>query len=260
MCASRIARAGAGLILMLALGSIPAAARQTTRPPSAEVETDSDPTRPVFVSVRPEFYNFDQQRRQIVIARYDSAFRRVLILRFEVPAVRSEAGGLTTAGLGDAYGQFLHVPYASGRFAAVVGSGFILPTATDDRLGGGKWMLAPVVAPLWRFSRGLAYLKLQNFISVAGDDGRPSANYLLVTPTFIRAVGRVWWVLADAETKTNWREDGRTGVKSGLQVGRRIAPGVGLWLKPEVWWGPNREGTWNLKVGLVWYQRRGATP
>jgi len=40
-----------------------------------------------------------------------------------------------------------------------------------------------------------------------------------------------------------------------VQLGHRIA-GVGLWVKPEVWWGAHRDGSWNIKVGLVWYQRR----
>ena len=255
-----VARTAGAAILAVAVGLAPANASQTTPPPGGEVDSDSDPTRPVFVSLRPEFYNFDQQHRQLFIGRYDTAFRKALILRFEVPAVRTRTGQQATAGLGDAYGQFLLVPYASGRFAVVVGSGLVLPTATDARLGGGKWVLAPVTAPLWRLSRGLAYLKLQNFTSMGGDGDRLPINYLLVTPTIIRAVGDAWWVLVDTETKTNWQEDGRTGVRSGLQIGRRVATGVGVWVKPEVWWGPHRDGTWNIKVGLVWYRRRGATP
>ena len=254
----RVTRTAVALILLFVTGGPRTAAGQTTRPPD-QIETDSDPTRPVFISFRPEFYKSDRHYTQLLIGRYDTAWR-VFILRFEVPAVRTDDGRRATAGLGDAYGQFLFAPYASGRFAVVVGSGLILPTAVDSRLGGGKWVLAPVTAPLWRFSRGLAYVKLQNFTSVGGHDGRAPVNYLLVTPTFIRGVGRAWWVLADTETKTDWRQDGQTGVKTGVQIGRRIASGVGLWVKPELWWGRNRDGIWNLKVGVVWYQRRGATP
>jgi len=259
MWSPRLARTSLAAIVLLATGGPPPAAGQTPGSPG-EVETDSDPTRPVFVSLRPEFHNFDGQHRQLLIGRYDTVWWRVLILRFEVPVVRVDDGQRTATGLGDVYGQFLFVPYASGRFAVVVGNGVVLPTAVDGRLGGRKWVLAPIAAPLWRFSRGLAYIKLQNFTAVADHGGGPPVNYLLVTPTFIRVVGRAWWVLADTETKTTWRADGRTGIKSGVQIGRRIADGVGLWVKPEVWWGPNRDGTWNLKVGLVWYHRPAAMP
>src|SRR4051812_42309418 len=217
-----VAGTAAALILALSCGAATVDARQSAEASSGEVETDSDPTRPVFVSIRPEFYNFDQRDTQLLIVRYDSAVRRTVILRFEVPAARSDDGEHATSGLGDAYGQVLIVPYASGRFAVVAGSGPGLATATDARLGGDKWVLTPIAAPLWRLRRGLAYLKLQNFTSVAGSDNRQSVNYLLVTPTIIHAVGDAWWLLADTETKTNWRQDGRTGVKSGLQFGRHM--------------------------------------
>ena len=253
ICPARVA--GAALIALLA-GVLPAGAQPPAQTPRPEVETDSDPTRPVFLSVRPEFYNFEGQHRQLLIGRYDTRLRRKILLRFELPLVRTDTGQHATWGLGDAYGQFLLIPYVSGRFALVAGSGFVLPTATDELVGGGNWTVAPVVAPLWRLSRGLFYVKVQNFTTVGGDDARPDANYLLVTPTVIHAVGDSWWVLADTETKTNWKADGATGVKSGVQVGRRLARGVGLWVKPEVWWGDNRDGTWNLKIGVVWYQRR----
>jgi hypothetical protein len=250
----RLTRTAVALIPLLALFARPADGRQAT--PTGEVETDSDPTRPVFVSVRPEFHNFDGRDTQLLIGRYDTALRRAVILRFELPAARTDNGLNATAGLGDAYGQFLLVPYKAGRLAVVAGSGVLLPTATDERLGGGKWMLAPLAAPLWRLARGLAYVKLQNFTSLGSDGNRPDVNYLLVTPTLIRAMGQDWWLLADTETKTNWRAGQQTGVKSGLQIGRRIDTGVALWVKPEVWWGAHRDGTWNVKVGVVWYQRR----
>jgi hypothetical protein len=232
------------------------------------VQTDSDPTRPVFFSVRPELYRVGEDVSKLTLTiRYDTALLKThrvfggapgVILRFEVPAVGAEANGQRQVGLGDAYGQFLVMPYVKGGFGWVVGSGFVLPTATDTLLGGSKWVLAPVAVPVWRFPRGLFFVKVQNFASIAGDPGRPDLNFLLVTPTLLHVVRRVWWVLADSETRTTWAANGRTGVKSGLQLGRRIAPGVGFWIKPEVWWGPNRDGQWNLKFGLIWYQAPGS--
>lgn len=264
-----------GIVLCAAViaAAVPCAARGQT--PSQEleqeaIESDSDPTRPVFFSLRPEFYSVnDGVEQRTFILRYDTlalGTRRILrgspgvILRFEVPLVGADVRGEPGFGLGDAYAQFFVVPYVKGRFIWAVGSGFVIPTATDDLTGGGKWVLAPVVAPLWRLSRGLFFIKFQNYVSVAGKATRPDLNYLLVTPTFIHVVHRDWWILADSETRTKWTDDGRTGVKSGLQLGRRIAQGVGLWMKPELWWGPNRDGEWNLKFGLVWYQRRTPVP
>jgi hypothetical protein len=99
-------------------------------------------------------------------------------------------------------------------------------------------------------------IKMQEFVSVAGDSQRPDINFLLVTPAFFYRVKHRWWIFADTETKSNWKVNGRTGVKSGLQLGRVMTPRFGVWVKPEVWWGPNRDGNWNVKFGLVWYRER----
>jgi hypothetical protein len=252
-------RAVAWLLVLLSTVTVAAAQEQA--------ETDSDPTRPVFLSLRPEFYRISEDvDRFSLIARYDRGLfrekgflgaRSGLILRFELPVFsHADTASDSASGLGDAYGQFLLVPHASRKFLWIAGSGFLLPTATDPLLGAGKWVAAPLVVPLWRLPRGLFLVKVQNFTSFAGDSDRRDINHLLITPIYIRTVGRNFWILLDTETKTNWEDDGRTGVKSGLQFGRRAGRAYGFWIKPEVWWGPNRDGDWNLKIGLLWYQRR----
>ena len=253
------------LKLWAALVLVVACAAPTAAQPRGEVETDSDPTRPVFLSLRPEFYKIsDEVERSALIARYDAAVlkgrtifgsRAGIIMRFELPLAHTQAFGSSATGLGDAYGQFFLFPYASRRFVWVAGSGLIVPTASDRLLGGGKWVAGPVTAPVWRLSRGLFFIKVQNFVSFAGDEQRPDVNFLLIAPTLIKAVGRDWWVLVDTETKSNWKADGRTGVKSGFQVGRRVKGSLGVWVKPEAWWGDNRDGDWNLKFGFILYQR-----
>jgi len=64
-------------------------------------------------------------------------------------------------------------------------------------------------------------------------------NYLLVAPAFVHLFKQRWWVLADFESKTDWPNHSRTGMKSGMQLGRNPSPGLGAWVKPEPWWGPN---------------------
>jgi len=234
-------------------------------------QTGEDPTRPILFSVRPEFYRVaDDIWRLQATGRYDAAIsrnrrwlggRRGLLLRFEVPLPVAEHPAFGVhAGLGDAYGQVLIVPRLSRRFAVVAGSGLSIPIATHDLLGSGKWIVAPAAIPVFFFPRGLWLVKVQNFTSIAGDDERADVNFLLITPTLLRAFGRASWILVDTETKTDWRLDRRTGVKSGIQLGHIFGHGVGLWLKPEVWWGANQSGDWNLKTGIVWYRDRKPNP
>ena len=236
----------------------------------ATTRTDSDPTRPVLFSVRPEFSQItDDFWRWQIIARYDRAAmrqrrwlsgQRGLLLRFEMPlafsglAAGPGAPRETAGGLGDAYAQVLTVPWISGRFALAGGTGLFIPTATDRTLGSGKVTLAPVVAPVWFLrGRGMFYLKFQDFISVAGDDERADAHFFLITPTLIHKLTARSWILVDVESRTDWLAD-VSGVKTGVQFGYILPAGFGVWVKPEVWAGAGRGGEWNFKTGLVWYR------
>jgi hypothetical protein len=228
-------------------------------------EAEANPTRAVLFSIRPEFYAVNGDVRQSsLILRYDyTAFRqrrwlpgkRGVVLRVDAPitAARGSASR-TRVGLGDTYAHLLLTPYLTSRFAWVVGSGIIAPTATDEQLGGGKWLVAPATGPLWFLRGGLAFVKVQSLHSVAGDAQRPDVRALLITPLFMHTLSRRTWLLVDSESKTNLRPGGRTDLRSGVQVGWALKSAVGLWVKPEIWWGPNRNGRWNLKTGIVWYR------
>jgi hypothetical protein len=268
MPVKRIVSAGAlGLFMVLATaahGTAQTAAEQDQ--PDATVRNDSNPTRPVLFSIRPELYMLnDDVRQTALIVRYDRAAlrrrrwlpgQRGVVLRLETPISTTHVPGTAqVTGLGDAYAQLLLFPYFSRTFSVAVGSGLLIPTATDRLLGSGKWILAPAAGPVWFFDRsGLVFVKFQNLTSVAGDATRSDVNALLITPTFIHTIGDRWWILADSESRTDWRIGGRTGLKSGVQVGRSVNSTLGIWVKPEVWWGPNRSGRGNLKFGLVWYR------
>jgi len=259
--ASTVARRCVGVLGSVICALIPSAGAFAQTAP-----TDSDPTRPIFVSLRPEFYRVaDDVWRTQVIVRYDTAAlrnrrwlggQRGILVRLELPAVAAAAPSVgTEGGIGDAYGQLLVVPRLGRRFTYVVGTGLFVPTATDTLIGGGKWTLAPAAAPVWFLpGGGLFYVKFQNFSSFAGDSDRADVNFFLITPTLIRGIGRRSWVLVDSETMSDWRQDGRTSIKSGVQLGHIVARGFGLWLKPEVYWGPHHGGRWNFKTGVVWYR------
>jgi hypothetical protein len=251
---------GAAFVLALSRGLTRGAAAQE------QAADDSNPTRPVLFSIRPEWYSRTPDVSQAaVILRYDQAMlrnqplllpRSGLILRFELPTTATHVTGVPTqTGIGDAYAQVLAVPFLSRQVAFVFGSGVLMPTATGSLLGSGKVALAPAAGPAVFFGRGsLLFVKFQDFVSIAGDPDRPDFHYFLITPIWIRAIGQRWWVMLDTETKTNWLDERRTGVKSGVQLGRAFSGRFGMWIKPEKWWGPNQGGQWNLKVGLVWHR------
>ncbi len=228
---------------------------------SGAVAADTDPTKPVFFSFRNEFYDLKQGLwRNDTILRADRALfekkrfpgrARGLLLRADLPVVSFYNGDVTKAGLGDLYGQVLFAPRISGPFFLAVGTGLVLPTATGDSFGFGKWIASPAVIPVYFFpKRGISYLKIQDWISFAGSPGRPDVHFLQVTPTSLWRITKRWYVLADAESLTNWEKHGQTSYKGGFLLGVMLSRRTGISLKAEIPFGANRLGDWTLKSVL----------
>jgi hypothetical protein len=236
--------------------------------PEDEGAQDEDPSRTVLFNVRLEHRELlDGASQEIMTLRRDVAIppalnersgHKIVLLRFDLPLVRVERNDTTDSGLGDLYAQVLHVHPFNSRFALAAGTGLFLPTASEDSLGTGKWQLAPAVVPVWQLPkiRGLAYVKFQDYFSVAGDKSRSDLNTLAITPTLIRRLGRKGFMLVDSESRTDWRQNGRTSRMSGLLLGHVINRHWGFWAKVEVPWGENRTGDWTLRTSLVRRQVR----
>ena len=228
---------------------------------------DTDPTKPVFFSFRNEFYDLKQGLwRNDTLLRADRAIlektelpgrARGFLLRADLPAVVTfHDGHDTETGLGDLYGQALFAPRIAGRrLFLAAGTGLVLPTATGESFGLGKWIAAPAVIPVYFFpKRGLSYVKIQDWISFAGSPGRPDVHFLTVTPAFLWRLTKRWYVLADEESLTNWEKDGRTSYKGGFLLGVMPWRRVGIALKAEIPFGENRLGDWTLKS--IFYRTR----
>jgi len=249
---------------MASLGSLLAAPGLSQDPVIAdEIRNDTDPTKPVLLSLRDEYYSLRGDLWQnAFILRADRFVlgnvglpgkSRGFLLRADVPVVTVGDGQTTRTGLGDLYAQALVIPRFHKSFTIAWGTGMVIPTATNS-VGGGKLQLAPAVAPVVFFGRlkGFAFVKVQDFISVAGDADRPDIHYLLITPTILWRLTRFWWIVADSESRTDWEHGDTTSFRSGFQIGRMITPRFGIWVKSEIPWGPHRLGSWTLKLTAFW--------
>ena len=252
-----IVGAAAVAVLVALLGAAPARSQNSSVPD--EIRTDTDPTKPVFLTVRDEYYDLlNDAWGNAVILRADRLVLKQVglpgkshgfLTRVDLPFVTLDNGNSTRSGLGDFYGQALLIPSLSKLVTVAWGTGLVLPTATNT-LGGGKWQVAPVLAPISFFGKrqGFVFVKFQDYISFAGDNDRSDIHYFLVTPTLLRRISRTWWIVADSESRTDWKKDNTTSYKSGFQLGKMFTSQFGLWTKLEVPWGPNRQGDWTLKL------------
>jgi hypothetical protein len=219
---------------------------------------DIDPTKPVIFNIREEFYKLEgDDWRNAFILRTDViklGGLRNLILRFDIPFVAADLGKDRNYGLGDLYGQFLLFPYMKDNFFFGVGSGLTAPSATEDSLGGGKWQISPLAIPGVRFKdpRGIFFVKIQDYVSFAGQNDRADIHYMTLTPVLLMKLSERWWVGVDTEAKVNWEQDNKWSYKSGVFILRMWTKSFGTWIKPEIPWGTNREGDWNLKASFFW--------
>ena len=234
-------------------------AEEPTPEPTPGIHVEDDPTKPIFFSIRNEYRNLRNGAwANTVLFRFDKLTLRNLktrgganglIFRFDIPFNIVNNGSDTKSGLGDLYAQVLYIPHVRPSFSLALGSGVSLPTATNDQLGQGKLILSPAIVPVWRVGkkRRLFLIRFQNYFSVAGKRSRPDVNYLVVDPKLIRRLSRKWWILADTEFKWDWKSRRGSGI-SGVQFGRMLKKRIGVWIEPEVPWGPGRLGDFTLKL------------
>jgi hypothetical protein len=246
---------------------VPSAQQQTPEEKVAQLAeeggADSNPLEVVYLQLRNEYYNLNNGNwTNASIVRSDKVFLRKnrwggklgILTRFDLPIITQQIGSVTHSGLGDIYAQSTYVPLLTRRFAFFVGTGLMAPTATYRQLGSGKWTAAPFTGPLYFFGRrqGLAFVKVQDFSSFAGNSKRPDVKYLLVTPTLLWNFTHRDWVLVQEESNTAFTKSGGTWFKAGLQVGHMFNRKFGVWIMPEVLWGEPRPGNFNLKASFVW--------
>jgi hypothetical protein len=258
----------ASVVLVFSCSSL--ALAQTSQTPSKSEEpeagVDDNPTRAVFFSVREEYRNLKNgawnnrlilRRDKVVLKGKKLGGRTGFILRTDIPITTTHLGSETHTGLGDIYGQVLYIPYLNRKFAFVIGSGLVIPTATHKTVGLGKWQLAPIAVPVWFLpkAKGHFYVRVQDYFSIAGVGDRPDVNSLFINPTLNYIPAKRWLIQADAESRTNWKNAIRTDFRVGFGAGRVMTHRFFLGIKCEVPMGGTRPGDWTLKVTNIFYRR-----
>ncbi|CAN7721575.1 transporter [Phyllobacterium sp. LjRoot231] len=97
-------------------------------------------------------------------------------------------------------------PTASGIIWGV-GPAFLLPTATDDLLGGEKWGAGPTAVVL-KQSGPWTYGALANHIwSFAGDDDSEDVNSTFLQPFISYTTPKAWTFALNTESTYNWEAE-----------------------------------------------------
>ncbi len=118
------------------------------------------------------------------------------------PNSLARTGG--TTGIGDTIASFFLSPADAGKLSWGVGPAVLMPTATNNQLGAGKWGVGPTGAVLTEPEWGSVGVLVQNIWSVAGSSNRPPVNQLQLEPLFSYNLPRGWYLTSNPTIIADW--------------------------------------------------------
>jgi hypothetical protein len=130
-----------------------------------------------------------------------------MISRTIIPLIhqRNVTGpGVTQNGLGDITQSLFFSPNKSEPFVWAVGPVFLIPTATNAKLGSQKFGVGPTALVL-KQSHGWTYLILMNHIwSVVGNSSRAKVNSTFLQPSISYSTKDGWTYGLNTESSYDW--------------------------------------------------------
>jgi hypothetical protein len=153
-----------------------------------------------------------------------------MIIRATLPVTTVPAGGGNSkSGLGDlnVFNAFL---LTSSESSTQIGVGplVVIPTATNDALGSGKWQAGGAVVVAASLAPNLLVVGLVTYqTSFAGDSDRESTSVLVAQPNAIFQVGGGWYLRSTGVWNFDLK-NGNWSIPFGVGAGKVMKSGTAL--------------------------------
>ena len=130
-----------------------------------------------------------------------------------------------------------------------VGPSLIIPTATSEYLGNGKWSAGAAGTFMTKgFGLTLGILG-QQYFSFAGDSSRPDQNYMLFQPIITKIFKKGYFMNFSPIMKFDW-ENSDYNIPLGVNFGRAFAKNLSMFVGAEyVVSGPNK-GDFTIRLNI----------
>jgi hypothetical protein len=154
-----------------------------------------------------------------------------LITRTILPLIDQPAlsPGGSTRGFGDTQFDAWISPTRTGALVWGIGPVFLIPTASNDALGQGKWGAGPTAGLQWSGKQWTFGALINNIWSFAGADNRPAVNQMQLEPTvnYSFAHNPNGYLSFSPTIVANWKASGgeRWTVPVSLGVGQLVKVG-----------------------------------
>jgi hypothetical protein len=166
----------------------------------------------------------------------------------------TSSGGVHKFGLGDWTQSFFFSPVSDDGFTWGIGPAFLIPTATSESLGSGKWGVGPTAVALYAHS-GITLGILTNQIwSFAGGKSRSTVSSTLLQPFAAYTFKIALTINLQTETSYDWIANQWTvplqfGLSQVIQFGKLP---VSIGVLGRVWLtGPASAPEWGIRVPIT---------
>ena len=179
-----------------------------------------------------------------------------LKLGAEIPLLASDASGADEFGLSDIVLKSSWIPYATKKMGVALGADLAAPTASDETLGTGKWILSPSLT-LAFFLPGNAIFApaYKHGFSFAGDNDRADIQVGTADFYLVKKFDRNrQWLTFDPTLLFDYENDRYDSSTVRLTYGRVLGKlGGGVlsgFVKPGVGIGCERPNDWSFEAGV----------
>ncbi len=182
-----------------------------------------------------------------VTFKYDRALGGGYGFNVELPLARFDSPGGDDEGIGD-LNLRMRKQIAGGRWTYIAGVEVVLPTASHDTLGAGKYQTNFVGAAVYplsgeTFVAGVA----KQYFSVAGKSSRADIVQGQYRVLLAHSIKSGWWFLADPQLWVDFERDARSQFSLDVEVGKMVRPLTGVWLRA----GGRLGGNWHREEWSV---------
>ena len=181
--------------------------------------------------------------------------RAIIPLPKSVPDNSSENASNTT-GLGDISYSAFFTPPAKGKFTYGFGPVTIWPTASNDKLGAGKFSIGPTLVLVYVTPKWMGAAIVSDWVSVAGDEDRADVNTFFFNYILTYFLQKKWYLSTAPIVLANWEaeKDQRWTVPFGGGFGKMFKAGkMPMDLQTQAFYNvvkPDGAADWTWRVQL----------
>jgi hypothetical protein len=199
-------------------------------PKQSAAEAAGDPTAPLIQfqfqnTFVPRSYDGDGSANYLVFEPVipipkgkGSRFPQIARITFPLLATTPDPNRKT--GVGDLTISDELIVKRSPKLSIGIGAIAVLPTASDDVLGQGKYQIGPSISLIGQTPNGwqIGFI-IQDQISVAGDSDHPEVHQLGIQPILNYITGKWYFGIGDFTTTIDWKENGQITIPLAVQAG-----------------------------------------